>query len=73
MTRYELADFAVRARDMGVNYIGSCCGAGAQHVREMAKALGKPIRTPQWIPNPDAPMSETEFNWRRVRGQPPAA
>jgi betaine-homocysteine S-methyltransferase len=66
MTRYELADFAVRARDMGVNYIGSCCGAGAQHVREMARALGKPVWTPSWVPNPDSPMSETEMNWRRT-------
>jgi betaine-homocysteine S-methyltransferase len=66
MTRFELAEFATRARDMGVNYIGSCCGAGAQHVREMARALGKPVRTPAWVPNPTSPMSETEFNWSRA-------
>jgi betaine-homocysteine S-methyltransferase len=66
MTRYELADFATRARDMGVQYIGSCCGAGAQHVREMARALGKPVRTPSWVPNPASPMSETEQNWTRA-------
>ena len=44
LTRYEMADFTVKARDMGVNYIGICCGAGAHHVRAMAEALGrKPV------------------------------
>ena len=27
-TRFEMADFARRARDIGVDYIGACCGAG---------------------------------------------
>jgi betaine-homocysteine S-methyltransferase len=26
---------------MGVNYIGSCCGSVAHHVRAMAEALGR--------------------------------
>lgn len=41
LTRAEMADFAVRARDLGVNYIGSCCGSVAHHVRAMAEALGR--------------------------------
>jgi betaine-homocysteine S-methyltransferase len=65
LTRYEMADFARRARDLGVNYIGSCCGSVACHVREMARALGKYSGAPVWQPNPDSPMSETEFNWTR--------
>ncbi|MFC1880707.1 homocysteine S-methyltransferase family protein [Thermodesulfobacteriota bacterium] len=32
LTRYEMADFATSARDMGINYIGICCGAGPHHV-----------------------------------------
>ena len=28
-TRFEMADFALRARDIGVDYIGICCGGGA--------------------------------------------
>ena len=57
-----MGDFATRARDMGVNYIGSCCGSIATHVREMARALGKlPAAEAVWQPNPDQPMSETEF------------
>jgi betaine-homocysteine S-methyltransferase len=44
LTRYEMADFAQKARDMGINYIGICCGAGPHHVRAMAEALGrKPV------------------------------
>jgi betaine-homocysteine S-methyltransferase len=66
LTRYEMADFARRAREMGVNYIGSCCGTIASHVREMARALGKlPPAEEIWRPNPEQPMSETEFNWER--------
>ena len=68
MTRYQMADFAVRARDLGVNYIGSCCGSGAVHVREMARALRKVSVDPHWSPDPDSPMSDTEYNRRRVRG-----
>lgn len=65
LTRYDMGDFARRARDLGVNYIGSCCGSIASHVREMARALGKYHEQSVWQPNPDAPMSETEFNWER--------
>lgn len=69
LTRYEMADFARRAKDMGVNYIGSCCGSIGSHVREMARALGKYQEKPVWQPDPEAPMSETEFNWERRTGQ----
>ncbi len=41
LPRAAFADFAVRARDMGYDYIGSCCGSVAAHVRAMAEALGK--------------------------------
>src|SRR5262249_60653103 len=42
-TRFEMADFAVAARDLGVNYVGICCGAGPHHVRAMADALGRTV------------------------------
>ena len=72
MTRYQMGEFAIKARDMGVNYIGSCCGSGAVHVREMARALGKLSDEANWTPDPENPMSDTEFNWRRVRGGSPS-
>jgi betaine-homocysteine S-methyltransferase len=41
MTRKEMAAYAIQARDLGVNFIGSCCGTAAHHVRAMAEALGR--------------------------------
>src|SRR6266571_1512566 len=32
-TRFEMAQFALQARDLGVDYVGICCGAGPHHVR----------------------------------------
>jgi hypothetical protein len=32
----------------------------------MAKALGKLQEQTVWQPRPEAPMSETEFNWERA-------
>jgi len=39
--RYEVAGFTRRAADMGVTYLGLCCGAGPHHLRAMAEALGR--------------------------------
>ena len=41
LTRFEMADFALRARDIGVNYVGICCGGAPHYVRAMAEALGR--------------------------------
>lgn len=40
-TRYEIAEFTRRAREIGVDYLGVCCGAGPHHIRAMAEALGR--------------------------------
>ena len=40
-TRYEIADFAREAYDLGISYLGVCCGAGPHHIRSMAEALGR--------------------------------
>ncbi len=40
-TRYEIADFARDAHDLGIRYLGVCCGAGPHHIRSMAEALGR--------------------------------
>ena len=39
--RYELADFAREAAELGVNYFGVCCGAAPHHIRSVAEALGR--------------------------------
>jgi betaine-homocysteine S-methyltransferase len=62
LTRAAMADYAVKARDMGINYIGSCCGSVAAHVRAMAKALGKlPSEEREWRSKTGKPMSAYEF------------
>jgi betaine-homocysteine S-methyltransferase len=42
-TRFEMGAFAVKAREMGVNYIGICCGGAPHHIRSMAEALGRVV------------------------------
>jgi betaine-homocysteine S-methyltransferase len=62
LTRKDMGDYAVQARDIGINYIGACCGAVAIHVREMAKALGKvgdDMRV--WKKGGEKPMSAYEY------------
>jgi betaine-homocysteine S-methyltransferase len=49
-TRFEMADFAGAARDLGVNYVGICCGAGPHHVRAMAEALGREVPAGKYSP-----------------------
>jgi betaine-homocysteine S-methyltransferase len=63
LTRTEMADYAVKARDLGVNYIGSCCGSVASHVRAMARALGKlqAEDTRTWRVDYSKPMSAYEY------------
>ena len=63
LPRAAFADFAVRARDMGYEYIGSCCGSVASHVKEMAQALGKlPTEGREWRSKTGKPMSGYELH-----------
>jgi betaine-homocysteine S-methyltransferase len=39
--RFEIARFAKEAVDIGVRYIGLCCGAMPHHIRAIAEALGR--------------------------------
>lgn len=38
--RYEIGAFAAAAYELGVNYLGVCCGASPMHIREVAEAVG---------------------------------
>jgi betaine-homocysteine S-methyltransferase len=49
-TRSEMAAFARRARDIGVDYVGICCGGGPHHVRAMAEALGRDTPASRYSP-----------------------
>jgi betaine-homocysteine S-methyltransferase len=62
LPRGELAAFAVQAREAGVRYIGSCCGSVAEHVRAMAKVLGKlPDDEREWRSSTGKAMSAYEY------------
>jgi len=62
LTRGEMADYARRARAMGISYIGSCCGSVAAHVREMGRALGKVAPDEgDWRVDYSKPMSAYEY------------
>jgi betaine-homocysteine S-methyltransferase len=63
LPRETMGEYAREARRMGIAYIGSCCGAVASHVREMAKALGKgPAVERAW--QSEKPMSAYEYHRR---------
>ena len=62
LTRKEMADYALRAREIGINYIGACCGAVAIHIREMARVLGKLDEDKRmWKKGGEKPMSAYEY------------
>jgi betaine-homocysteine S-methyltransferase len=56
-TRHELADFTTAALELGVCYLGICCGAGPHHVRAMAEAAGKQPPASRYAPD----MSKHSF------------
>ncbi|WP_121640466.1 homocysteine S-methyltransferase family protein [Virgibacillus sp. Bac330] len=49
--RYELAAWAKKAKDIGVNYIGLCCGASPAMLRAVAEAVGKETVNSKYSPN----------------------
>jgi len=62
LTRKEMGDYARQAHEIGINYIGSCCGSVAIHVREMARALGKLAQDDRiWKTGGEKPMSAYEY------------
>ena len=48
-----MAHFALRAHELGANYVGICCGAGPHHVRAMAEALGREVPASKYSPSMD--------------------
>ena len=64
LSRQEMAAYALVANDMGVDFIGGCCGTVSSHIREMARALGKqPVQDEElpWQVDYDRPMSAYEY------------
>lgn len=50
LTRAEMADYAIKAQKIGVNYIGACCGTAPHHLRAMAEALGRTVPASKYSP-----------------------
>ena len=50
-TRYEIADFTMKAQALGIGYFGVCCGAGPHHIRSMAEALGRSPAASRYSPD----------------------
>jgi betaine-homocysteine S-methyltransferase len=51
LSRLETAAFASEAEEIGVNYLGLCCGAGPHHIRAMAEALGRTTPASRYSPD----------------------
>jgi betaine-homocysteine S-methyltransferase len=49
-SRFEMAEFARRASDLGVGYVGICCGGAPHYVRAMAEALGRETPASRYSP-----------------------
>jgi betaine-homocysteine S-methyltransferase len=56
-TRQELGEFATAALDLGVTYLGVCCGAAPHHIRAVAEAAGKTPPASRYSPD----MSKHSF------------
>jgi len=62
VTRKDMGEYAARAQEIGINYIGACCGAVAIHIREMARVMGKlPEDAGVWKKGGEKPMSAYEY------------
>jgi betaine-homocysteine S-methyltransferase len=60
--RGEMAEWARHAQEANLELIGSCCGSVAEHVRAMAKVLGKlPSEEREWKSTGDKAMSAYEY------------
>jgi betaine-homocysteine S-methyltransferase len=56
-TRTELGEFATAALELGVSYLGVCCGAAPHHIRAVAEAAGKTPPASRYSPD----MSKHSF------------
>ena len=52
-TRMDLGKFAFDCKNLGINYIGTCCGGAPHHIRAMAEAVGKKTIASKFSPNLD--------------------
>ena len=49
--RYEIRKFAKEALELGINYLGVCCGANPMLIREVAEAVGLSVDASKYKEN----------------------
>jgi betaine-homocysteine S-methyltransferase len=49
--RYEIRKFAKEALELGINYLGVCCGANPMLIREVAEAAGLTVPASKYKEN----------------------
>ena len=49
--RYEIGQFAKEAYNLGINYLGICCGANPMLIREVAEAVGLTVPATKYREN----------------------
>jgi betaine-homocysteine S-methyltransferase len=49
--RYEIAEFGREAYDLGIRYLGVCCGAAPHMIRSLAEALGRETPGSRYSPD----------------------
>lgn len=49
--RYEIAEFGREAYELGVRYLGVCCGAAPHMIRSLAEALGRVTPASRYSPD----------------------
>ena len=61
MDRFALAEFAKKAKKIGVNYIGLCCGNIPVYTRAVSEALGRKVTGSKYSPAIELhPMSQNK-------------
>ena len=45
-----MADYALQAKEIGVNYIVGCCGTAPHHLRAMSEVLGRSVPNSVYSP-----------------------
>jgi len=70
-TRFDMQRFAREAYELGVRYIGGCCGFEPYHIRAVSEELSeergrRPLAGAKWIPNAGGLQMHTK-PWVRAR------
>jgi betaine-homocysteine S-methyltransferase len=71
--RYEIGEFTRTASELGVSYLGVCCGAAPHHIRAVAEALGRTPPASRYSPDMSRHAflgNDPELNQRNLQYAP---